>query len=271
MNIEHMTKQQIVILCIFIAVVTSMVTSIVTTSLNGQNTNTIHTVNRIIEKTVESIPGKGDKADTIRETIIVKADDQVVETIEKIRPNILKIFFTEDVGEEKLLAGMGFVLPLGDLSFVVSNYKNLAPGATHTALNASGTSYLLEPVTLDQDRKVSVFYIKNNTGEPTKNLNFNEAALGKVLDIKLGQTVISFGGKGSTNVNIGTIAEIEDTNGRIVNFKVTLNNKDLVMGSPIVSLSGKVLGIFSGEYSSDSAVFVASTILEEIIPKRDLQ
>ena len=63
MDMEHLSKSQIVLLTLLVSFVTSIATGIVTVSLMDQAPPAIaQTVNRIIERTVEKVVSSGQSA-----------------------------------------------------------------------------------------------------------------------------------------------------------------------------------------------------------------
>ena len=85
-NMENLTKHQLILVALLISFVTSIATGIVTVSLMDQAPKGVtQTINRVVERTVERVvtepPKKGGAV--VKETIVVKEEDKIIEAIEK--------------------------------------------------------------------------------------------------------------------------------------------------------------------------------------------
>ena len=85
MDIEHLTKMQIVLLTLLVSFVTSIATGIITVTLMNQVPPAVtQTLNRVVERTVERVvPDKSQGASVITKevTIVVKEDDLITDSI----------------------------------------------------------------------------------------------------------------------------------------------------------------------------------------------
>ena len=92
MDIEHLTKMQIVLLTLLVSSVTSIATGIITVTLMNQVPPAVtQTLNRVVERTVERVvPDKSQGASVITKevTIVVKEDDLITDSIGK---NLIQI------------------------------------------------------------------------------------------------------------------------------------------------------------------------------------
>ena len=79
MDIEHLSKHQIVLLAFLVSFVSSIVTGIVTVTLLGQAPPGVtKTINQIVERTVQTVvpATQGAAATTVtQKTVVVKDDD----------------------------------------------------------------------------------------------------------------------------------------------------------------------------------------------------
>ena len=87
MDIEQLSKSQIILLTLLVSFVTSIATGIVTVSLMGQAPPSIaQSVNRIVERTVEKVIPAGQTASTVitrEKTVVVKESDLISEAVER--------------------------------------------------------------------------------------------------------------------------------------------------------------------------------------------
>ena len=85
MNIEDLSKSQLLLLTILVNFVVSIATGIVTVSLLDEASPTItQTVNRIVERTVETVVPQNQAAASIvtrEKTVVVKEEDLVISAI----------------------------------------------------------------------------------------------------------------------------------------------------------------------------------------------
>src|SRR3989337_2996687 len=102
MDMEELSKSQIVLLTLLISFVTSIATGIVTVSLMDQAPPVIaQTVNRVIEHTIETVasstPAKSQPAAastivTQEKTVIVQESNLISQAVAKIEPSIVRVY-----------------------------------------------------------------------------------------------------------------------------------------------------------------------------------
>ena len=101
MDIEHLSKHQIVLLAFLVSFVSSIVTGIVTVTLLGQaQTGVTKTINQIVERTVQTVvpATQGAAATTVtQKTVVVKDDDLTAQSIASVQKSIVRI--VPDFGE----------------------------------------------------------------------------------------------------------------------------------------------------------------------------
>ena len=94
MDLEHLTKHQIILLTLLVSFVTSIATGIVTVSLMDQApTGVTRVVNQIVEHTVEKvIPStQGAAVVTTEKTVVVKDDDLAAQSIATVQKSLVRI------------------------------------------------------------------------------------------------------------------------------------------------------------------------------------
>ena len=231
MKIDQMTKQQVVLLCLLIGLVTSIATGSTVVSLTSQNQQpVVQTVNRIIEKTVETIiPTVTEKEkEVIREveTIIVREDDAVTTVIEKNRNSIVRVF---SVRRNRHLSNAAVVSADGKL---LSSYVN--DSEEIRVVLANGVEYNAHKIN-DVGDKLSVLQIDGLTTQLAP-LSFSNEKL------KLGQALVSLGGQSQDYVSSGILASInEQTN--YWSFTSSNSIDDNTLGSVVFDIFGKLVGI----------------------------
>src|SRR3989338_2035952 len=158
MDMEELSKSQIVLLTLLVSFVTSIATGIVTVSLMDQAPPAIaQTVNRIIERTVEKVvpspAGQSAAVVTTEKTIVVKESDLIVQAVEKITPSLVRMYTVSE--KDPLFLGLGVIIDaegsvivdstvLGCLSDVALSFSDGTSLKAHVSTNdeATGIAFL---------------------------------------------------------------------------------------------------------------------------------
>src|SRR3990167_6291825 len=107
MDIKDLNKSQLILLAILLSFITSIATGITTVTLLEQAPPTVTTpINRIVRETVEKIEQVQGK--TVKETVVIKEEDLVVDAIEKNRPSVFLLSLTA-AGDAQTI-GRGFAV-----------------------------------------------------------------------------------------------------------------------------------------------------------------
>jgi S1-C subfamily serine protease len=253
MDIERLTKMQIVLLTLLVSFVTSIATGIVTVTLMDQAPPAItQTINRVVERTVEKVvPDKSQGASVITKevTIVVKEEDLITDSIDKNSKSVVRIKKINADGTIGKLVGLGVVVSRDgmiatDESVIKDDQAYIIETAGAEIFNAS---------VVNAGKTPSVFLsieIPEGEGE----IVFSPVAFSNENTFKLGQTVISLTGEGRTDVAIGIISGlIKDeipvdtsttTTTTILSIiKTSIDEDDVVIGSPLIDMFGEVIGI----------------------------
>lgn len=294
---ESLNKQQLILLALLVSFVTSIATGIVTVSLMEQAPPGVtQTINRVVEKTIERVvtaPSQPASVITTKETVVVKADDVVIEAIEKNAPHLVRIKELVGAGENKEegFAGIGLLssaegLIVSDFG-VVFQKEDEAGGLipeTYIGVFSDGARLPLSVVRLDKDAGLVALRPaprpeeKDAKKDDKKEASsaFTSATFGSA-EPKLGQAVIAIGGTENSAVFTGIISHLERTQRSpqetmatgtpptattttpfvsLVAIRTDLQGGELVRGSILLNLSGEVIGISAGGASRENAVFV---------------
>lgn len=270
---EDLNKHQIVLLTLLISFVTSIATGIMTTSLLQQAPIEVtRNINRIVEKTVETItPGP---ASTITKTevttVVVKEDDLIVDTIEKNIKSIVRIKEYDPLLNITSFYGIGLVLDSTGL--LVSDRQFIISGNTYSVVMSDGQTFPLTLVGSDKQTNFLLFKAKVDEPKDPKDAYVFVPAIFSDTEVKLGQTVVSIGGNTTNTVSVGRVVSLDikesgvgtTTTKYLASIDTDMSAKDLVLGSPLFNLSGDVVGIkTSGE---GSKIFLPTSILKKEIP-----
>jgi len=254
MDIEHLTKHQIVLLAFLVGFVTSIATGIVTVSLMDQAPPSVtRTINQIVERTVEKVvpavvpasQGAAAATTVIKETtVVVKNDDLVAQSISSVQKGIVRIISLNDrsvlVARGVVVDANGIVLsdrgslePLGTI-----NFEAILPGGEHVPAVmripvGTSTIAVLDLQMASSSGKVAVVPI---------------AQAGK---LQLGGSIIRIGGSGSDTVGTGVIAKLPDSHSGLVQATVVSTTP----GSIIINSFGELIGITTSDSSAWGADF----------------
>lgn len=252
MDLEHLTKHQIVLLTLLVSFVTSIATGIVTVSLMDQAPPGVtRTINQIVERTVEKVtaPSQGAALPvaTTQKTVVVKEDDLTARSISSMQKAIVRIAIK---GDDQLVT-----------RGVIIDGKGLAL-ADRAALEASGASvfeaflYSGERVPVRVRAPVgsatSVAILDIQVGTST---GFAPAPLVDPSKVQLGQSVIRIGGTGADTVGAGVVAMLPSgPKGNTPNL-VEATVMSVTPGSVLMTVFGEVIGLATGDSSQMGADF----------------
>ena len=254
MDIEHLTKHQIVLLAFLVGFVTSIATGIVTVSLMDQAPPSVtRTINQIVERTVEKVvpavvpasQGAAAATTVIKETtVVVKNDDLVAQSISSVQKGIVRIISLNDrsvlVARGVVVDANGIVLsdrgslePLGTI-----NFEAILPGGEHVPAVmripvGTSTIAVLDMQMASSSGKVAV------------------VPIAQADKLQLGGSVILIGGSGSDTVGTGVIAKLPDSHSGLVQATVVSTTP----GSIIINSFGELIGITTSDSSAWGADF----------------
>jgi len=297
---EDLTKTQFILLVLLVSFITSIGTGIITVSLLQDAPSTItQTVNRVVEKTIEKVVPSDNSANvkqvTVKETVVVKEEDLVVDSIEKNSKSSVRIIGVVAPETKANFYGRGFIV--GKDGPIVTDRRNLREGVAYRAVFSDGSEIPLSVISNEEGNKLGFLKVIKNEKEEKISIP-DSVILGDSNGIKLGQTVIALSGNDRSNVSIGRIIGlIEDVVQKVQNVGATVstgNNpdaktdskkeeetppvpsiafietdivpKDSVSGGALVNLSGEVVGIsiLSGETSEKSVIkYIPSNYIKD--------
>lgn len=237
MDLEKLTKHQIVLLTLLVSFVTSIATGIVAVSLMNQAPPGVtRTINQIVERTVQQIsPVTQGAAATQVKTVVVKDDDLAAQSIATVQKSIIRVAAK---GSDQLIA-RGVILDSAGVAVT-----------DQAALDASGVTDF-EAILGDGERVPLSVRPQTGTTSPVATLDvavgtstgFAPATLADASKLQLGQSIIRVGGMGRDVVGVGVIASLPGKNSKNIEASVTSSTP----GSVIISLFGEVVGITTAD------------------------
>jgi S1-C subfamily serine protease len=204
MDLEQLTKHQIILLTLLVSLVTSIATGIVTVSLMNQAPQGVtRTINQIVEHTVQTVvpaATQGAAAATVTtKTVVVKDDDLTAQSIASVQKSIVRI--TARGGND--LIARGVIVDSKGTALTDSDSLVLSGATSFDAILSDGTRV---PVTVISDATSTSIAVVNVTfGTSTAAA---PATLADSTKLQLGQSIIRIGGKGVDTVGEGVIATL---------------------------------------------------------------
>ena len=108
MDIENLTKHQIVLLTLLVSFMTSIATGIVTVALMSQAPPVVsRTINQIVEHTIQTVASSTQGDRTViqtQKTVVVKDDDLIAQSVAALQKSIVRI--TVHGGDDLLARGV---------------------------------------------------------------------------------------------------------------------------------------------------------------------
>jgi len=283
MDIERLTKTQIVLLTLLVSFMTSIATGIVTVTLLDQAPPAItQTINRVVERTIERVvPDKTENQSasviTKEVTVVVKENDLITESIATNSKHLVRIFRKADpalLESKDTFVAIGTIISKGGL--IVTDGKSILDTFGYSLITANGEAFDVSLKRRDSDNYLAFLQIKAK--ETPKAPEWNAAVFGDLSVLKLGTTVIALSGKERTNVAIGIIASLDVETVSIspkdekekptekdvlVRIKTDIAKLDISLGSPLIDIFGEVIGIYTTESGQEGhASYIPISLVE---------
>jgi hypothetical protein len=226
MNIEELSKSQLILLTILVNFVTSVATGILTVSLLDHAPAFVtQTVNRVVERTIETVAAAAPAA--IIQAPAPSNQDLVTAAIGAAASRAVAIYS----------AATGTSSP----AISIGTYISKARAVATAAQDALPKEVLIEftngvyiPASLAHEGKgISIYGFADGATLP----KMTSPVLIASSDLKLGQTVLALGADGSASTGIVS---------RVSNTGVHTTLPDIGTGSAAVDLSGNIIGIAAG-------------------------
>src|SRR3989344_83751 len=255
MQMQDLNKNQIVLLVLLISFVTSIATGIITTSLLQEAPLEVtRNINRVVEKTIETVTTStittpGQKEIT---TVVVKEEDLIISSIDKNIKSVVRVYEKDSVSGLIYFYGLGLVVDKD--GYIMADKKITVAGNTYSAKMSDGKEFTLSPQNLDKQTNFILFKVvqeKKKTGtEIESNYIFVPAVLSD-KEPKLGQTLTSLGGEINNSVSVGRVISLDmkesGTGTSTVKYLASINtdisSTNIINGSPAFNLSGDVVGV----------------------------
>jgi hypothetical protein len=269
---DHLSKQQLVLLALLVSFMTSLATGIVTVSLMDQAPQGVtRTVSQVIEKTIQEAAPQ----DASVGTVTLNVDDQLANAVAKVSSSVVKI---EDT-RSNAIVGLGLVVSqegiiMVDKSIVSQSYGYSNPGysvSNYSAILSDGTvvsvSSLPISAALTQTNSDIVFLepsslvaLSSNSSAPAS----SQAVFTPITvasSFNLGQSVFSIAGTSTAILGqgvIGTIASSSSLDNVSSSVGTSIQVAKTSIGSPLFDVQGDVIGIKTSSLVANSSAVNSS-------------
>ncbi len=275
MDIEKLTKQQIVLVTLLVSFVTSIATGIVTVALMDQApVGVTQTINRVVERTIEKVvtpPTSNSSASVItKETVIVKEDDMIIESIDKNKNSIVRIYTdASDTGDatRRLFIGLGTLVSSDGL---IMTGDVFADTSGKYLVTLEDKSYNVTVLPKKSDSKLYFLKIKQDQNNPVV---FTPVIFSDSDNLKLGQAIITWSGQEQNSISTGIISSLitsknteqsdVDKTKIVIAINTSVNLSDSLTGGPLLNLNGNMVGIRISSNISDKYNFLPANILKQ--------
>lgn len=236
MDVEHLSKVQIVLLVLLCTFVASIMTGIVTVALLAQAPPAVtQTVNHIIQRTVETVAPSTGLQTTVKETTVVVKEEELLSSSISTAFNKLGIVHETEATSSPVIA-LG--IPVGSLLLTDSS----------VVTDAHAVEIGNVVLTYKVDKKISevgVVVLKLVDGKAPSGLRVGDTA-----QIKLGQSVVVLPSASGARVGIGavtaryTIGRAGEGADEVVIRAIDTNiGGKIAAGAPLLNAFGDVVGI----------------------------
>ena len=256
---EHLTKQQIVLLTLLVSFMTSLSTGIVTVSLMDQvPAGVTRTINQVIERTIQQSAPQNASVDTVT----ISVSDQLASATALVASSTVKI---KSISKATVV-GLGLVISKNGL--IIADKSIIDPNQNYVALLNDGTQVSVSVSVMYQNSVANItnnsliFLIPISLYSNGSLILFTPAQITDTFS--LGQKAYSLSGSSSPILNDGIITQISTSS--IVTSISSLNN---TIGSPLFDIQGNIIGIqdtsttdqMNAEFYSLAPLVSSSTVI----------
>jgi len=252
---EDLTKQQLILLALLVSFVTSLATGIVTVTLVEQAPqDVVRTIDRVIEKTVETIvPGETKIVEKVKEVKIGATDSEKIAKVAKKRADTMVLIGHTQTGILVSAEGHLLTTSFPDTSEPIDILWTGAPdGALEmTALieeSSAGGELVLLKIEVDEGEgedepsTISSFFGFDDVSEfPYVEIENPNVSLGELV------VALSVTGGGGHSISTGMISSYKAATASS-STAISVNiASDGIDGSPVYDLAGDTIGMLSPE------------------------
>ncbi len=238
---DHLSKQQIVLLAILISFVTSLATGIVTVSLMDQAPSGVtRTVTQVIRETVASaVPASGA---TSTAAVSIAVNDQVANAVSTVVPSIVRL---RD-GDTGPVTGIG--LFVSSQGLIMTDKSIMDKLNNPEAVFADGTAMPVSVVRFQIAGDIAFLAPARTFSKTVKPITFADPA-------QLGSTVWTLTGTSTLTLSQGIVNELAPAANTPSNWpimKTSMAGQMVLPGAPLFNAVGQVVGMETSTLSGGS-------------------
>jgi S1-C subfamily serine protease len=240
--VEDLTKHQLILIVLLVTFVTSIGTGIITfTLLSEAPVEVTQTINRVVEKTIQQVTPTDGQPTKVTTTVVVSDEDQILKSIAGNEKSIVRLKVAGADGSEVFL-GMGIVV--SDNGTIVADLRSYISAPPSSISFYDGKTYPTGKVFTD-DTDGLVFIKANVPQNDNSKYVFYPATLGNSDGLKIGQTLVAISGLNSNAASVGRIFQLVFGTDKqtITNILSDIKISKIHLGSPVLNLSGEIVGI----------------------------
>jgi serine protease DegS len=261
---EHLTKQQLILLTLLVSFITSIATGVVTVSLVNQvpagSTNTIE--HDIVSSVADALPA--DNVASVDQNSQNTSQSQA--TLSSIISGVSKS--TVRLGEYSSagnVSGLGLVV---NSRGTIMTDKNAIAGLNDIGVTFSDGKIHHGAVVESQINGDLVFLDLTDLPNSTTTASFTPITTGTFP--KLGDTIVSLGGADLGTLGVGVIDQIVKIGTSTVPSAISTTIKPIKVlpGSPLFNATGGIIGIRTSTLASDTGTeFYPIDLIKSALPK----
>lgn len=266
MDLEQLTKGQIILLTLLVSFVTSIATGIVTVSLMQQVPPPVtQTINRVVERTLERVVEQKTDAQgntvTKEKTVVVKETDLISKAVQTAMPSLVAVYAVEPAGE----ANDGNVSAASNMQQAAvastgsdtqtekkESRRFLARGVfTSDAVIQTDGGVIPEKATLE------IVVLTTGAVYPVKAVEIKDGVAflsvaaktgtsmrrGEVQALQLGNTLVALGGENKVQVATVIVSDLDRNTSKSV-IGMTVDGVTPAPGTLLVDLEGQLIAQF---------------------------
>lgn len=248
MDIEDLTKSQIVLLTLLVSFMTSIATGIVTVALMQQAPPmVVQSVNRIIRQTVGQVASSTRVAQaaavqTVTEvkTVVVRDSDTISKAVAGASHSVVRLY-SHDATDPKFL-GLGVIINSSGL--VITDESALGEDSDANIKRADGS--ITRAFVTDRDKTHGIAYLTQATSSTVASLG--DPATLSTTAVKLGDMIVALGGSTVDRIRAGyatTLLSVEDT-GTVPVIETDIPHQGILPGTPLIDATGNLIGLSTG-------------------------
>lgn len=253
---EHLSKQQLILLALLVSFVTSLSTGIVTVSLMDQApAGVTQTVSQVIERTIQAaVPQDSSTAS------VAQAGDPTASAVSKVSASIVQLESAHSSG----VTGLGLVVSKDGV--IIADKTSIAGLGEYVAILPGGARIPVSVVQMQASGDIVFLAPSSATSSPA----FVPIAFASAP--KLGQTALALSGTSTPVLGQGIVTEFMPAGANadaadVAHISTTISGSHAALGSPLFATDGSVLGIATyTSLKNDGGEFYPIAGLKAVIP-----